>query len=268
MGGLKGPMLAVMLLSLPSSLLLTALLMLALQAIFSVGAVYLVAAAAGGLAPVGIWHRLVGSLLGARSTAVPAGQDHYATLGIPSDASVTDVAEAFVALSRRAADDPQRVAAAQEALAVLSDPLRRARYDAARLEQLACCPEATASTATSQPQYPQTGRSAPRTTSARSGWQGAFVTAAAAVAGGAVVYFGVALARDALQTGATPPSNPSSAGATGAQPVRTPDSAVAPGGEVQQVSMTLRYPRYEPALVEVKRGVPVRMTLQAIGEPG
>ncbi len=43
-----GPMLAVMLLYLKTSLVLTAVLMLALQLLFSAGALYLVAAAAGG----------------------------------------------------------------------------------------------------------------------------------------------------------------------------------------------------------------------------
>ncbi len=32
--------------------------------------------------------------------------------------------------------------------------------------------------------------------------------------------------------------------------------------------MSLRYPSYEPSLVEVRRGVPVRLTMEAIGEPG
>lgn len=37
---------------------------------------------------------------------------------------------------------------------------------------------------------------------------------------------------------------------------------------VQQVAMKLRAPQYEPKLVQVKQGVPVKLTLEAIGDPG
>lgn len=37
---------------------------------------------------------------------------------------------------------------------------------------------------------------------------------------------------------------------------------------VQQLGLTLRYPSYEPKLLEAKVGVPLRLSLEAIGEPG
>ena len=42
---------------------------------------------------------------------------------------------------------------------------------------------------------------------------------------------------------------------------------IGPDG-VQEVSVTLRAPFYFPGVIEVKRGVPARLTLNAIGEPG
>jgi len=37
---------------------------------------------------------------------------------------------------------------------------------------------------------------------------------------------------------------------------------------VQQLKLSLRYPAYEPRLLEAKAGVPLRLSLEAIGEPG
>ena len=37
---------------------------------------------------------------------------------------------------------------------------------------------------------------------------------------------------------------------------------------VQQLGLALRYPSYEPKLLEAKAGVPLRLSLEAIGEPG
>ncbi len=65
MGGLLGPMLAVMLLYLPLSLASTAILMLLLQALFSAGAIYLVAVGASAAAAKKGWLGLVGWVLGA-----------------------------------------------------------------------------------------------------------------------------------------------------------------------------------------------------------
>lgn len=124
MGGLMGPMLSVMLLYLPMSLLLVAVLMLGLQALLSGAAIYL-AADAGGALPGTRWLRaVVGGLLGA--SAQP-GADHYSILGVDPEARPTEIAEAFLAVSRRATDDPDQMAAARQALAVLTDPLRRAQ---------------------------------------------------------------------------------------------------------------------------------------------
>lgn len=67
-------------------------------------------------------------------------------LDVPADATTADIAEAFLAEARHPAEHPVRTARAAAALAVLSDPVRRARYDAARLEDLACCPSQPAGT--------------------------------------------------------------------------------------------------------------------------
>lgn len=70
-----------------------------------------------------------------------------------------------------------------------------------------------------------------------------------------------------LNPAESPASVPWPSAASGA-PASPPVVAVADPDGVQQVALSLRYPRYEPALIQVKAGQPVRLTLQAIGEPG
>jgi len=49
---------------------------------------------------------------------------------------------------------------------------------------------------------------------------------------------------------------------------RQATQAVAGADGVQQLGLTLQYPSYEPKLLEAKAGVPLRLSLEAIGEPG
>jgi len=69
---------------------------------------------------------------------------------------------------------------------------------------------------------------------------------------------GAAYAAQRVTEGATPTDGGDS------KPVVAP---VGPDG-AQHVSITLKAPYYSPAVTEVKRGVPVRVTLSAVGEPG
>src|SRR5260221_9968369 len=64
-------------------------------------------------------------------------KDYYAILGIPRDASQSEIERHYHALAKkwhpdlnRDPDATQRMQALNEAYAVLSDPLLRARYDA------------------------------------------------------------------------------------------------------------------------------------------
>ena len=60
-------------------------------------------------------------------------------------------------------------------------------------------------------------------------------------------------------------------GALTAQSFAPDVPAVAPtisSNGVQLVAMTLRAGRYEPRLVDIKAGAPVRLSMQAIGDPG
>lgn len=275
MGGLMGPMLAVMLLYLPLSLQLTALLMLALQAAFSAGAVYLVASAAGGTAVAEGWLRLVGRVLGAESAAaVDLSRDHYATLGLAADATPSDIAEAFLRVSRRSADRPEVVAAASEALAVLADPLRRAKYDAARLEDAACHVPAPAIPSRATPAPRSGGRRRGRGAAAhapgrRANLGAPLVLAGVGVLAALILLGGLPLPLPTAGTAASatvpwPADAGASAGASGAAQAAAPTDL----GGVQQVAITVRAGRYEPRLVEVQKGSPVRLTLQAIGDPG
>ena len=70
---------------------------------------------------------------------------------------------------------------------------------------------------------------------------------------------GAAYAAQRVTEGATPTDGGDS------KPVVAPP--VGPDG-AQLVSITLKAPYYAPAVTEVKRGVPVRVTLSAVGEPG
>ncbi|MBA3302931.1 MAG: hypothetical protein H0U26_03545 [Acidimicrobiia bacterium] len=49
---------------------------------------------------------------------------------------------------------------------------------------------------------------------------------------------------------------------------RQATQAVTGADGVQQLGLTLQYPSYEPKLLEAKAGVPLRLSLEAIGEPG
>jgi hypothetical protein len=67
--------------------------------------------------------------------------------------------------------------------------------------------------------------------------------------------------------GATVPSI-TRANSFAAAPNVTPVAATVSPDGVQQVHMTLQYPRYEPRLLEVKAGTPVQLSLEALGDPG
>ncbi len=198
MGGLMGPMLGVMLLYLPISLVLTAWLMLGLQAAFSIGAVYLVAVADGPL-PAESSLRLVGWVLGGDATCCPP--------------------ESEPAAGRAATDGQGRA--------------RRGRRGAAPMRPVPV---------------------------------GSIMTAAVAIGLSALIYFAFAGASPSESAASRPPVAPAAGSA--AAPPQPASAPAASAGEIQQVAMTLRAPRYEPRLVEVKSGVPVRLTLQAIGDPG
>jgi hypothetical protein len=200
MGGLMGPMLAVMLLYLPLSLASTALLMLVLQALFSAGAVYLVAAGANAPEATQGWLGILGRVLG-------AGQ------------GITDVVE------KHGVPTPVRVA-------------RR--------------PESRPARATSK-----------QVTKPAANWGNRLTIAfvVVAVGFGAVVVTGwpVDLLAGTQQ------------GALTAQSFAPDVPAVAPtisSAGVQMVAMTLRAGRYEPRLVDLKAAAPVRLSMQAIGDPG
>lgn len=67
------------------------------------------------------------------------GPDHYAVLGLGSDASPEDIRRAYRELARRVhpdvcadADAAERFAAVARAYEILADPASRARYDLAR----------------------------------------------------------------------------------------------------------------------------------------
>lgn len=199
MGGLMGPMLGVMLLYLPVSLVLTAILMLILQAAFSVGAVYLVAEAAGRAGSSGLL-RQVGWVLGAHHLTGP-------------------------------------------------------------LEETVCCPpeESTAK--------PPTSRKAKASRPVAATGGRARVPVATVVAGviGAITFLLLAAGMGAVAShGGSAAGSGAGAPASSASPIQ----ATLGQDGVQELTMSLRYPRYTPQLMEVKAGVPVRLSLEAIGEPG
>ena len=78
-------------------------------------------------------------------------KDHYATLGLGSDATLTDIKKAFrqkAALHHPdrngAADAPERFRTVQEAYEVLSDAVKRQTYDDNRRRNLLDSPIETA----------------------------------------------------------------------------------------------------------------------------
>lgn len=205
MGGLMGPMLGVMLLYQPTGLVLTAILMLALQAIFSVGGVYLVAAAAGAVGTSGPLYQ-VGRVLGA----------HYLTGPLEGTCAPSELA-------------------------------------------------APAPTASRQPKAPSrsrrsTSRPAPQPRRSFAPMMVAGLAGAIAL----VVVFGSWGLQGAGSPGSAVTRADSFAAAPNVEPVAAP---VGPDG-VQQMRMTLQYPRYEPRLLEVKAGTPVQLSLEALGDPG
>ena len=207
MGGLMGPMLGVMLLYLPISLVLTAVLMLVVQAAFSLGAVYLVAAAAGAVGTSGVLYR-VGKVLGADYLTQPLEQQVYC----PPESAPADAVPAKRSRSKKPAAAVPRETAGQ-----------------------------------------------------RRPW---LATGVAVVSGALFVLIlsgGVGLDPFRTRSSATP-----AAGSGGLTQPSAAQPTVASVGQdgVQELRMTLRYPRYEPSLMEVKAGAPVRLTLEAIGDPG
>jgi hypothetical protein len=199
MGGLMGPMLGVMVLATTEGLIATALLMLGLQAIFSVGGVYLAASSVGRVGPSGVLY-VVGRVLGSGYRAGPEVDDCVPAPAAPSPA-----------VARR--------------------PRGRARSS----------------------KDPTTGTVAPAAGRMRLG-------VALLVAVGALAAFAVAGGVDGGLLGAGAAARSSAAG--------PPVVATVGQDGVQELSMTLRYPRYEPRLMEAQAGVPLRLSLQALGEPG
>ncbi len=196
-------------------------------------------------------------------------------LGVPMDATTSEIAEALLVQSRRVAQDPRRAARVTAALGVLSDPVRRARYDAARLEEMACCePQPSGSRAAGTGDVPHGKRARKRereqaaaaahTARRETGMLGVVIALAALVLLGNGLLFTPSAGRTAnvpVPSSGAPAGAASSDGAGDA----TPAASIA---QVQEVAMSLRYPSYEPSLVEVRRGVPVRLTMEAIGDPG
>jgi hypothetical protein len=199
MGGLMGPMLGVMLLYQPTGLVLTAILMLALQAVFSLGAAYLVAEAAGRVGTSGLLFR-AGQILGAQNLTGP-------------------------------------------------------------LQDAACAPPEAQP---AKPTTPSRGRRkrVPTPTVVRS--RARIATAIAAVAGAFAFLIltgglGVLTSNTGLTTSAdlfAPDSTTPAVQATVAQ------------DGVQELTISLSYPRYTPRLLEAKSGLPLRLTLEAVGDPG
>lgn len=198
--------------------------MLALQVAFSACAVYLVATAGA----TG-WLRLVGRVLGAETSSLDATQDHYATLGVSPQASATELAEAFLARSRRAAGQPERLAAVSGALAVLSDPLRRARYDVVRQEAAACCPPEPPAPRSAASARLARGKRGKGTSEAKQSKGGArIVSAAVLLGGGALALVFIAGGPSDLSTpGATLASAPGRMG-----PSELPNRWPRPSGRV------------------------------------
>jgi hypothetical protein len=198
MGGLMGPMLAVMLIYLPLSLASTALLMLLLQALFSAGAVYLVAADASAPAASRGWLGRIGWVLGAAN-------------------GVTDVSAKADAPTPVAKHIRNRVSGKA------TKPIRTGGADWSNRLTIA------------------------------------FVVVA--VGFGGMVFTGWPVD---LLAGNQP-------GALSAQSFAPEVPGVAPtisSDGVQMIAMTLRAGRYEPPLVDLKAGTAVRLSMQAIGDPG
>jgi hypothetical protein len=204
-GGLMGPMLGVMLLYQPTSLVLTAILMLVLQGVFSVGGVYLVGAAAGAVGSSGLLYQ-VGRVLGA----------HYLTGPLEGPCAPSQLPVSTPAPARQPKAAP------------------RGRRDGSR-----------STTRSGRPTVPM------------------LVAGIAGALALVVVIGGTAL----NGAGATVPSI-TRANSFAAAPNVTPVAATVSPDGVQQVHMTLQYPRYEPRLLEVKAGTPVQLSLEALGDPG
>jgi len=239
MGGLMGPMLSVMLLYLPDSLLLTAALMLGMQVLFSVGAVYLIAAAAGGAAS-SAWMRAAGRLFGAESVPLSSPYDRRLALGLSLEASTDALAPGEAALSRsaRAAQADGRPASAGHPAPPI--PAGRGKRAAKRARK-----------------------------QARGGIH--FDAKALAVATGILAIVAIKVVPDlASSLSASPSAAAGSATSRGSGrgPEPTPVLAVLSDDDVQEVAMTLRRPDYEPRLIQVERGIPLRITVAAPNDPG
>ena len=198
MGGLMGPMLGVMLLYQPTGLVLTAILMLALQAVFSLGATYLVAESADRVGSSGLLFQ-IGRVLGSQYLTGP-------------------------------------------------------------LEDAACCP---ADAQPAKPAHPSKGKR-----------KRAHVNAAPARARLAPVVIAVAgvfaflLLTGGLGVLTTRTGSTTSAGLFAPGSTTPPVQATVAQDGVQELTLSLSYPRYSPRLLEARAGVPLRLTLEAVGDPG
>ena len=57
-------------------------------------------------------------------------------------------------------------------------------------------------------------------------------------------------------------------GSTGQPSAEPATQATVAADGAQELTMQLQYPRYAPRVMEAKAGVPLRLTLEAIGDPG
>jgi hypothetical protein len=197
-GGLMGPMLVVMVLATGEGPIATALLMIALQGILSLGGVYLVASSVVRVGSPAVLH-VVGRMLGSAYRAGPGVDECLST---PAAA--------------RPADGHRQ----------------RGR---ARSTKVAATGAATRA-------------------GARMRWRVVALVGVAALA--------------IFAMGGGPDGGLVGAGAAGSSVAGPPVAAILGQDGVQELSMTLRYPRYEPRLMEAQAGVPLRLSLQALGEPG
>ncbi len=229
MGGMMGAMLGVMLQFSPEYALATGVVLLVAQLAALVAVAQLVA----------------------QCTAPPAGlPDYYEALGIAAEGTPRGVAAAYVTLTDSGPDSPERLRLADEALAVLGDPIRRLAYDRARAAAMSDArpadpppsPHGAAAVDPSHQEEVGPGRPA--------GWGALAVVVFAAVA------FGLVAARPA--TAACPPSTAGEA--------NSPDRAAV--GEKQVVDLTIQYPCYYPDRITVQRGVPVQFNVGTVGDPG
>jgi hypothetical protein len=220
MGGMMGAMLGVMLQFPPEHALATGIILLGAQWLALLAVAHLVRRTC------------------ALNVALP---DYYEALALSPPATPRDVAAAYL----RVIDAPEppsaeRLRLADEALAVLSDPLRRLPYERAR---------ASLRTASSL------GEAGPETQAVDTRW-------APFRRWGTVPLIGVAIIGVSYAAN-RPVTCPPPAAASG-----LPALPAAGASEKQWVNLTIQYPCYYPDRITVQRGIPVAINIGTVGEPG